>query len=45
MESILLINDLKDFTIGTECVVIMFLNVLLIGCTFALAYGKTFSRT
>ena len=40
----LLIGSVQDLKIGTECIVVMGINVVLIGGTFALAYGKVFSR-
>lgn len=40
----LLINNLSDFNMETECVVVMCVNVLLIAVIFALSYRKAFSR-
>ena len=40
----LLIGSVQDLKIGTECIVVMGINVVLIGGAFALAYGRIFSR-
>lgn len=41
----LLIGSVQDLKIGTECIVVMGINVVLIGGAFALAYGRIFNRT
>lgn len=40
----LLMSNLSDFNIDTECVVVICVNVLLIAVVFALSYRKAFSR-
>lgn len=40
----LLIGSVQDLKIGTECIVVIGINVLLIGGAFVLAYGRIFSR-
>ena len=41
----LLIGNVQNLKIGTECIVVMGINVVLIGGAFALAYGRIFNRT
>ena len=41
----LLIGSVQDLKIGTECIVVMGINVVLIGGAFASAYGRIFNRT
>jgi hypothetical protein len=40
----LLIGNVQNMKIGTECIVIMGINVVVIGGAFVLAYGRIFSR-
>lgn len=40
----LLIGNISDLKIGTECIVVMCVNIILIGGVFALSYRKIFSR-
>lgn len=40
----LMIGSIGDLKIGTECIVIMGVNMILIGSIFALSYRKIFSR-
>lgn len=40
----LMIGSIGDLKIGTECIVIMGINMILIGSIFALSYRKIFSR-
>lgn len=40
----LLIGNVQNLKINTECIVVMGLNVVVIGGVFVLAYGRIFSR-
>ena len=40
----LLISQLNDFKVSTECVIVMCVNIILITGTFALGYQRVFSR-
>ena len=40
----LLISQLNDFEVSTECVVVMCVNIILIAGIFALGYQRVFSR-
>lgn len=40
----LLISQLNDFKVSTECIIVMCVNIILITGTFALGYQRVFSR-
>ena len=40
----LLISQLNDFEVSTECVIVMCVNIILITGIFALGYQRVFSR-
>lgn len=41
----LLIGNVQNLKVNTECIVVMMINVLVIGGAFVLAYGRIFNRT